>query len=304
SAGLYKKTVTMSLLWIGLKSKLINMQSKSRSKIVGEKHYNIGNDLFENMLDKRMLYTCGYWKIAKTLDKAQEDKLDLACKKMKLKPGMKVLDMGCGWGCFAKYAAQKYKVNVVGVTISKEQVELGKKMCRGLPVDIRFQDYRDVNEKFDRIVAIGLLEHVGEKNYKTLMKTVYRLLKHDGLFLLHTIGDKDLVGGEDPWLLKYIFPNGQIPSIKQITAASNKILVLQDWQNFGGIYYDKTLMAWHRNFTKNWDKLKDKYDERFRRMWSYYLLFCAGGLFRADQLELWQIVYSKNGLKEVYEAVR
>jgi len=285
-----------------LKSKLINLQSKSRSKIVGERHYDIGNDLFVNMLDKRMVYTCGYWKKAKTLDQAQEDKLDLVCKKMKLKPGMKVLDIGCGWGSFAKYAAQKYKVNVVGVTISKEQVKLGKEKCKGLPVDIRFQDYRDVDEKFDRVISLGMFEHVGEKNYRIYMKKVYQLLKPNGLFLLHTIGNSGIEKEGTKWLVKYIFPNGQIPLSKQIMGASEGVLVIQDWQNFGP-YYDKTLMEWHKNFTKNWSKLKDKYDERFYRMWNYYLLSCAG-IFRAHRIELWQIVYSRNGLKEVYQAVR
>ena len=303
SIDIKKNVQNARLMWHVLKSKLINIQSKTRSKIVGEKHYDLGNDLYSNMLDKRMVYTCGYWKKAITLDQAQEDKLDLVCKKMKLKPGMKVLDMGCGWGSFAKYAAEKYNVEVVGVTISKEQVELGKKLCQGLPVDIRFQDYRDVNGKFDRIVAIGLLESVGKKNYKTLMKTVHRLLISDGLFMLHTIGDKGWVRGLDPWILKYIFPNCQLPSTKQITAAAHRLFVLQDWHNFGGIYYDKTLMAWHKNFIANWNKLKDKYDVRFYLMWNYYILFCAGN-FRANQIELWQIVYSKNRLKEKYQNVR
>lgn len=302
SSGLREKVKNFNLILYVLKVKLINLQSKSRSKIVGEMHYDTGNDLFVNMLDKRMVYSCGYWKKAKTLDKAQEDKLDLVCEKLKLKPGMTVLDIGCGWGSFAKYAAEKYKVKVVGITISKEQVKLAKKMCQGLPVDIRFQDYRDVNEKFDRIVSIGMFEHVGEKNYREYMKTVYNCLKPDGLFLLHTIGNECSNEREDPWALKYIFPNGQIPSTNQITTASNGLLVLQDWQNFG-IYYDKTLMAWHRNFTKNWNKLKNKYDKRFRRMWNYFLLSFAGN-FRASHAELWQIVFSKEGLKEVYESVR
>jgi len=303
SSGFRKEGKDPKLMWNFLKSKLINFQNKSRSKIVGEKHYDIGNDLYVNMLDKLMVYSCGYWKKAKTLDQAQEDKLELVCKKMMLKPGMKVLDIGCGWGSFAKYAAQKYKVNVVGITISKEQVKLGKEFCKGLPVEIRFQDYRDVKEKFDRIVSIGMFEHVGEKNFGMYMKTVFGILKPDGLFLLHTIGSKSWKRGVDPWLLKYIFPNSQLPTPAQIIIASDEFFVLQDWQNFGGIYYDKTLMAWHENFTKNWHKLENKYDERFHRMWNFYLLGSAGN-FRANQLEVWQIVYSKNALKKAYQVVR
>jgi len=301
-SNIREKVKSPNLMWGVLKSKLINMQSIKRSKIVGEKHYDIGNALFENMLDKRMVYTCGYWKNAKTLDKAQEDKLDLVCKKIGLKPGMKVLDIGCGWGSFAKYAAQKYKVNVVGVTISKEQVKLGRELCKGLPIDIRFQDYRDVNERFDRIVSLGMFEHVGEKNYKTYMKTVHKLLKSDGLFLLHTIGNNNKKMWIDPWLLKYIFPNGQIPLTNQVRKASKGLFVLQDWHEFG-TYYDKTLMAWHKNFTKNWNKIKSKYDKRFYRMWNYFLLGSAGN-FRAHKIDLWQIVFSKNELDKKYKIVR
>ena len=308
SSGFRGKGKDPKLKWQILKSKLINIQNKTRSKIVGIKHYDVGNELYAKMLDKRMVYTCGYWRKAKTHDKSQVDKLDLICKKMKLKPGMHVADLGCGFGSFAKYAAEKYKVKVVGVTISKEQAELGKKMCQGLPVDIRFQDYRDVDGKFDRVFTIGLLEHVGRKNYRTLMKKAHGLLNRDGLFFIHTIGNNTTGGngfvrGVEPWLEKYIFPNAQLPSPEEITAASDGLFVLQDWHNFGGTYYDKTLMAWHKNFNDGWNEIKDKYDERFHRMWNYYLLFCAGN-FRANQIDLWHIVYSKNGLKEAYEAVR
>jgi cyclopropane-fatty-acyl-phospholipid synthase len=250
------------------------------------------------MLDKRMVYTCGYWKDAKTLDEAQEAKLDLTCKKLNLKPGMKVLDIGCGWGSFAKYAAEKYKVKVVGITVSKEQAVLAKALCKGLPIEIRLQDYRDLNEKFDRIVSLGMFEHVGYKNYKTYMKVVHRCLKDDGLFLLHTIGGNKSVKSTDPWIDKYIFPNSMLPSIKQMGDAIEDYFVMEDWHNFSADY-DKTLMAWYNNFENSWNKLKDDYDERFHRMWRYYLLACAG-TFRARKSQLWQIVLSKDGIKEGY----
>ena len=278
------------------------MQGKSRSYEVGKKHYDIGNDLYKNMLDKRMNYSCGYWKKAKNLDKAQEDKLELICKKMMLKKGMKVLDIGCGWGSFAKYASEKYKVSVVGVTISKEQLKLAKKTCKGLPIKIRLQDYRDINEKFDRIISIGMFEHVGYKNYKTFMKVVDRCLKPNGLFLLHTIGRNNSVSHEDPWFHKYIFPNSMIPSPKQITAAAEGVFMLEDWHNFGKDY-DRTLMEWHKNFTKNWDKIKSNYDYRFYRMWTYYLLVLAG-TFRSKNFHLYQVVFSKDRFKEGYKSVR
>ena len=287
------------LIFTVLQAKILNLQSKSRAYVVGRKHYDLGNDLYKHLLDKRMVYSCGYWKNAKTLDKAQEAKLDLICKKLRLKPGMKILDIGCGWGSLAKYAAEKYKVKVVGVTVSKEQVKLAREMCRGLPVEIRLQDYRKLNEKFDCIVSVGMFEHVGYKNYRTYMKVANRCLKPNGLFLLHTIGRDTSSTTVDPWISKHIFPNSMLPSAKQIAASSEGIFVLEDWHSFGPDY-DKTLMAWHKNFVKNWNKLD--YDQRFYRMWNYYLLACAG-CFRARGTQLWQVVFSKNRVKG-YECVR
>lgn len=285
-----------------LTAKAFNMQSKRRAFNIGKRHYDIGNDLFKKMLDKRMVYTCGYWKDAENLDQAQEAKLDLVCRKIGLKPGMKVLDIGCGWGSFAKYAAEKYKVKVIGVTVSKEQVALGNKLCKGLPVEIRLQDYRDINEKFDHVVSLGMIEHVGRKNYRTYMEIANRCLKDDGLFLLHTIGRNESASASDRWMNKYIFPGGMLPSIKQIGASIENLFVMEDWHNFA-TDYEKTLMAWFKNFDKNWDKIKGNYDERFYRMWKYYLLSCAGG-FRSRKIQLWQIVLSKNGVPNGYQSIR
>jgi cyclopropane-fatty-acyl-phospholipid synthase len=302
-ANLDKKVVNMKhLVWAVLKAKLINRQGIARSYVVGEKHYDAGNDLYKIMLDKRLAYSCGYWKNAKTLDSAQEAKLDLICKKIGLKKGMSVLDIGCGWGSFAKFAAEKYKVNVVGITISKEQVKLGRELCKGLPVEIKLQDYRSLKGEYDRVVSVGMIEHVGSKNYKEYMKAVNRCLKKDGLFLLHTIGGNESVNSIDPWIDKYIFPNGMLPSVKQLSKASEGLFVMEDWHNFG-IDYDTTLMEWHNNFIKGWNKIKDKYDKRFFRMWNYYLLCCAGS-FRARKNQLWQIVFSKDGLSEGYQSIR
>jgi len=289
-------------MWNILKAKTLNLQSSSRAYKIGEKHYDIGNNLYVQMLDKRMVYTCAYWKNAKNLDDAQEAKLDLVCKKIGLKPGMKVLDIGCGWGSFAKYAAEKYGANVVGITVSKEQVELGNKLCKGLPVEIRLQDYRDIQEKFDRIISLGMIEHVGYKNFRTYMKMVHRCLKSDGLFLLHTIGENKSVYSTDSWIDKYIFPNSMLPSAKQLTSAVEGLFVLEDWHSFG-TDYDKTLIAWYKNFNTNWEKLKGAYDQRFYRMWKYYLLSCAGA-FRARSNQLWQIVFSRNGVEGGYVSIR
>jgi len=282
---------------------IFNKQSKNRAYIVGEKHYDLGNDLFQNMLDTRMNYSCAYWKDAQTLDEAQENKLELICKKLQLKPGMKVLDIGCGWGAFGKYAAEKYGVKVVGITVSKEQVKLGKELCKGLPVEFRLQDYRDLNEEFDRIVSVGMIEHVGYKNYRTYFKIAERCLTDDGLFLLHTIGEVRTVKSTDPWTDKYIFPNGMLPSISQLGKAIEGLFIMEDWHNFGA-YYSKTLMAWYENFNKTWDKIKSNYSERFYRMWKYFLLSSAGAFRARAKNQLWQIVLSKKGVIGGYESFR
>jgi len=274
------------------KAIILNTGNYKRAFFIGKQHYDIGNNLYKAMLDKRMVYTCGYWKTANTLGDAQEAKLDLICKKVGLRPGMKVLDIGCGWGSFAKFAAEKYGVEVVGVTVSKEQAELGSRLCNGLPVDIQLKDYRDIEGEFDAIVSIGMFEHVGYKNYRTYMKKVYSLLKDGGLFLLHTIGGNESSVATDPWINKYIFPNGLIPSVKQIGKSVENLMVIEDWHNFG-TDYDKTLMHWFNNFDSNWNKLKSDYDDRFYRMWKYYLLASAGS-FRARKNQLWQIVLSKH----------
>lgn len=272
-----------------------NLQNKARAFRVGEEHYDLGNDLYRAMLDKRMVYTCGYWRDADNLDDAQAHKLELVCRKLDLQPGMRVLDIGCGWGSFAKYAAENYHVEVVGVTISKQQVELGNAHCRGLPVELRLQDYRDVDEKFDAIVSLGMFEHVGHKNHRAYMRVAQRCLRDKSKFLLQTIGKNNSWVGVDPWVSKYIFPNGEIPSLKQISSSLESLMVIEDVHNFG-TDYDRTLMAWFGNFHDAWPKLQKNYSERFYRMWKYYLHVCAGA-FRARDLQLWQIVIS-NGARE------
>lgn len=281
-----------------MKAKIMNAQRGSKAFIIGKRHYDTGNRLFTLMLDKRMNYSCGYWETATSLDEAQEAKLDLICQKLHLEPGMTVLDIGCGWGGFAKWAAEKYGVQVLGITVSQEQVTFAREYCRGLDVAIELQDYRKLDETFDRIVSIGMFEHVGFRNYRTFMKVAARCLKTDGLLLLHTIAGNTSVNSGDPWISKYIFPNSMLPSAKQITTAMEGILVLEDWHSFGQ-YYDQTLMAWYRNFIQNWPQIKDLYDDRFYRMWVYYLLSCAAS-FRSRRNQLWQLVLSKDGIRGGY----
>ena len=281
---------------------ILNTGRKSKAFEIGKRHYDIGNDLYCAMLDKRLTYTGGYWENVENLDDAQEAKLDLVCRKIGLKRGQKVLDIGSGWGSFTGYAAQKYGANAVGVTVSKEQKALADVLYKDLPVETRLCDYRDINEKFDHIVSLGMFEHVGYKNYRTFMKVAHKALKDEGLFLLHTIGGNQSVRKTDPWIEKYIFPNSMVPSIKQISQSIEGLFVIEDVHSFG-VNYDKTLMAWHANFENNWEKIKANYDERFYRMWRYYLLACAGS-FRARKNQLWQIVLSKKGVFGGYNSIR
>ena len=277
------------------RARLFNMQTRHRAWQVGKEHYDLGNDLFNAMLDPNMQYSCAYWKHADTLADAQVAKLKMICEKLQLQPGMKVLDIGCGWGGLAAYMAKEYGVSVVGVTISKEQQQLAQKRCEGLPVQIMLQDYRDLNEEFDRIVSVGMFEHVGPKNYRTYFNVVNRCLKKDGLFLLHCIGSNTSGVKADAWISKYIFPNGCLPSIRQIADEAEGHLIMEDWHNFGADY-DKTLMAWDENFVRAWDSIKNNYSPRFYRMFRYYLNACAGA-FRARDIQLWQVLFSHSGLR-------
>ncbi len=285
-----------------LRALLSNLQNASRAFQVGKKHYNIGNKLFTAMLDSNMNYSCGYWKDADNLEDAQRAKMKLICDKLMLEPGMKVLDIGCGWGGIAKYAAENYGVSVTGITISEEQAQHTQKLCRNLPIQIHLMDYRRLTGQFDRVYSVGMFEHVGYKNYRTYMHTVRRVLDEDGLFLLHTIGSDCTARTTDAWIGKYIFPNSMLPSAPQIARACDDLFLIEDWQNFGA-YYENTLLAWFENFDSRWQDLKADYDDRFYRMWKYYLMVCAAS-FRARSNQLWQIVLSPHGVNGCYQSPR
>ncbi|MEE9905721.1 MAG: cyclopropane fatty acyl phospholipid synthase [Chlorobium sp.] len=282
--------------------RMFNLQTTSRAFIIGEKHYNTGNDLFRAMLDNRMVYSCGYWDGARNLDEAQERKLRLVFDKLMLEPGMHLLDIGCGWGGAARFAAEHYGVKVTAITVSSEQAAEAKQKCENLPVTIALSDYRNVEGSFDRIYSIGMFEHVGYKNYRNYFETVKRCLKPGGLSLLHTIGGNEPCVSVDPWICRYIFPNSMIPSASQITRNAEGLFMLEDWHVFAFDYY-LTLKAWHENFESRWEVLKRHYPETFRRMWNYYLLSCAGA-FKARFLQLWQILFSAEGLGGTYRAPR
>jgi len=290
------------VLFTVLKSMVFNLQRKKIYK-VGEEHYDIGNDLYEKMLDDRLTYTCGYWKDADNLNQAQENKLDLICRKLNLKEGDHVLDIGSGFGSFLNFAAERYGAKCTGITISKEQAKYANDNANGLPVNTIIQDYMELEGQFDHIVSIGMFEHVGKQNYRKFFEKSQSLLKDDGLFLLHTIGaSRRSASSGDPWVEKYIFPHGELPSMERVLEAADRLYICEDVHNFGH-YYSLTLAAWRENFEKNWDSLKDKYDDRFYRMWQYYLNSFIG-TFRTRQNHLWQFVFSKKGVPGGYSSVR
>lgn len=296
----------LGTLWAVLRSRFLNLQNLRRAKPAGAMPYRFGDDLFEAMLDPRMAYSCGYWAEAETLDQAQEAKLDLVCRKIGLEPGQRVLDIGCGWGSFALFAAERYGAEVVGITVSPDQAKLARQRAAEaeLPVEIRLQDYRELptGETFDHIVSIGMFEHVGFKNYRAFFELARRHLSDDGLFLLHTIGRNHSVTTLDPWVDKYVFPNCMLPSAQQIAEALEGVFVIEDWHNFSADY-DRTLMAWWHNFDTAWADLEATYGERFYRMWRFYLQGCAGR-FRARRNQLYQLVLSKHGVLGGWQAVR
>lgn len=296
--GLHRWRVALELL----RQRLYNLQSSGRAFEVGEQHYDVGNDVFEAMLDSRMIYSCGYWQDAADLEQAQRDKLDLICRKLDLHKGERLLDIGCGWGGMAQFAAEYYQVEVTGITVSKEQMKLAQARCRGLPVTFELCDYRDLRGRYDKIVSIGMFEHVGPKNYPVYFDTVRNLLEDNGLFLLHTIGASRTSPFCDPWVDRYIFPNGHLPSARQLAEVLENRFLIEDWHNFG-LDYDRTLMAWWERFSAAWPQLQARYDQRFYRMWKYYLLSCAG-MFRARQGQLWQLVLGKRHRTGNYRSLR
>jgi cyclopropane-fatty-acyl-phospholipid synthase len=279
-------------------ARMRNRQTRRRARRDIAAHYDIGNDLYAAMLGSTMAYSCAYWVGADSLDAAQDAKHDLICRKLRLRPGLRVLDVGCGWGAFAAFAAQHYGVAVVGITISAAQAAEARRRCAGLPVEIREVDYRDVDDRFDRVVSVGMLEHVGPRNYPTYFETLARVLDPDGLALVHAIGGRRSMQASDPWIARYVFPDAVLPSAAQLTRAFEGRFVLEDWHNFGA-EYDRTLRAWYGNFEAAWPQLAGRYSDRFHRVWRYYLLGCAG-TFRARHNQLWQLVLSPRGVPGGY----
>jgi cyclopropane-fatty-acyl-phospholipid synthase len=290
---------------------LRNAQIADGAYEVGRRHYDLGNDLFRAMLDREtMSYTCGYWRDADTIEQAQVAKIDLLCRKLSLAPGMRVLDIGCGWGNFAHYAAKRYGVSVVGLTVSKEQLAVARQRCVGLDVEILLEDYRNYYGKFDRVVSIEMIEAVGRRNMRGFFSMVSRCLKDKGgLFALQVISADTLSRTSAVpldhfilWLQKHIFPNGYIPNARHLTAPLQEGLVIEDLHNIS-YDYALTLNAWCRNFETSWEQLRERYGEAFRRKWLFYLNGCEA-LFRERMVQLYQIIYSKGGEPEGYQGIR
>ena len=308
-ARLDRRIRTLPMLVQALVSRITNPQSRRRSRRVAEQHYDLSNPLYEAMLGPTMQYTCAYYGPAGealSVDEAQRRKLELIARKLHLEPGMTVLELGGGFGELARYLAAEHGCRVVSYNISREQVAFGRARCEGLPVEFRLQDYRDAaadTVRYDRVVSVGLMEHVGPANYRGFFELVASRLAPGGLCLVHTIGGIVTKRGTDAWIAKYIFPGGVIPSERQLTEAKEGLLLLEDWHNFGPDY-DRTLMAWQANFLAAWPELREQcgLDERFHRMWRYYLNSCAGA-FRARTLNLWQMVLSRGDVPR-YEPVR
>jgi len=295
-----------SLILYTLKLKFLNLQNKIGAKRVIEKHYNDDVNLFSEMLDSYMQYTCGYWnRGAKDLEVAQRNKMQLIAEKLHLKPGMQILDMGSGFGGLSYFLATEYDVRVTAVTLSENQHEWAT--CNFAHPNITFilGDYRDImSGEYDRIVSVGLLEHIGIKNYQLFFKKVFSLLKPEGIYLLHTIGSARTTTSTDQWIDKYIFPGGQLPSFKQIVDSIEEPFVIEDWHNFGE-NYSQTLHAWHHNLKKDWQiKTSSILTDKEFRMWEYYLLSCAGNFEARSSVQLWQIVICKNGVQGGYLSKR
>jgi cyclopropane-fatty-acyl-phospholipid synthase len=301
-----------------LRAQVVNLQSVARASQVAHAHYDLGNDFFAAMLGRSMTYSCGYWTAgslgpaATSLEQAQDRKLELICKKLDVGPGDHVLDIGCGWGSFARWAAEHAGARVTGVTVSEPQAAFAREHCKGLPVDIQVLDYRSSEVlrrgPFTKVVSIGMFEHVGNKNYRTFMQTARDAMgpdARDGMMLLHTIGRSGWCESFDAWVDRNLFPNSMLPAMSEISEAVARLFVIEDWHNFGGDY-DKTLMSWHANFER---AIAEKNpcvpgSERFRRMWRYYLLAFAGSFRARVRMQLWQVVLSRRGVRPGYRSIR
>ena len=277
--------------------RLTNFNFIKKSKMNASHHYDISDDLFFLFLDPLKQYSCGYFKKENdSLEQAQINKINHIIKKLDIKPNQKILDIGCGWGYFAIEIAKQHKCKVTGITLSDNQYKYAINKVKELnltnQVDIQLSDYREITEKYDRIVSIGMFEHVGRKFYTSFFKQIYNLLNNKGLALLHTIGSIDTPRDPQPWITKYIFPGGYTPSLSQIAFPIEKSgLIVSDLEVLK-IHYAHTLRYWKERFFKNKDKVVNMFDERFFRMYEFYLTSCEAAFKSGDQV-VYQFQLSK-----------
>ncbi|MGN0485263.1 MAG: class I SAM-dependent methyltransferase [Lachnospiraceae bacterium] len=288
-----------------LKKLIFTSSSKKNQKKEVSSHYDIGNDFYKMWLDETMSYSCGYFAHKDdTLYQAQCNKVDRTLEKLCLKEGMSLCDIGCGWGFLLIRAAKKYKIHGVGITLSKEQKkEFEKRIAEEHLEDylsVKLLDYRDLpkeNLQFDRVVSIGMVEHVGRKNYEEFLQCVKSILKPGGLFLLHFISALHEHPG-DPWIKKYIFPGGMIPSLREILNIAAELrfytIDVESWRR----HYNRTLLCWNENFQKHRDEVVEMFDEKFARMWELYLCACAA-TFQNGIIDLHQILLTNDINNEV-----
>ena len=281
---------------------------KNRAKEVTS-HYDIGNDFYKLWLDETMSYSCAYFKHPDdSLYQAQVNKVDYILEKLHLEEGMSLLDIGCGWGFLLIEAAKKYKIKGTGITLSHEQCKEFERRIKeqGLEdyLQVKRMDYRDLpasGMKFDRVVSVGMVEHVGRENYKLFVDCVDQVMKDGGLFLLHFISALKEHPG-DPWIKKYIFPGGVVPSLREmINCLSEDNFHTLDVENLR-LHYNKTLLCWEKNFTEHLDQIRGMFDERFIRMWDLYLSACAA-TFHNGIIDIHQILVSK-GVNNTIPMVR
>jgi cyclopropane-fatty-acyl-phospholipid synthase len=277
-----------------------NTLTRSRHNV--HHHYDLGNDFYKLWLDERMVYTCAYYDTpGATLDEAQLAKLDHICRKLRLRPGSKVIEAGCGWGALALHMAEHYGVEVVAYNNSKEQIAFARESAAARQLDrhVTFveDDYRTINERCDVFVSIGMLEHVGLANFKAMGALINRSLKPDGFGLIHSIG-RSFPNRHDPWILKYIFPGGHVPSLAEMMSVfePQKFSVI-DVENLRP-HYAKTCAAWLKNFDAVADQLKESYGDEFVRMWRLYLAGSSAG-FQSGTLQLYQVLFTPQGNENV-----
>ena len=264
-----------------------NLKNKSKSNVAH--HYDISEKLYDLFLDKNRQYSCAYFKNEnESLEQAQQNKIDHIIKKLNLKPNQRVLDIGSGWGTLAIEIAKKSQCEVLGITLSENQYKhsVEKVKMNGLENQVRFKiaDYRDLNEKFDRIVSVGMFEHVGRKFYKTYFNSVSKLLNEDGVALIHTIGSINPPRDPHPWITKYIFPGGYTPSLSEVLKPIEKSgLILSDVEVWR-MHYSHTLRNWKERFLSKREEVLEMFDEKFLRMWEFYLAGCEMAFKWGDQV--------------------